>query len=578
MVKLNAWAWVLTRTLVLSLTLGLTLGMSLWPAGKVQAASPKAATRTPAVPLVQTASTWPKSVNAVVGHVLVLRLPQPVSRVVVGDPQVADYRLISRNELYVLGNSVGTTNLVLWQPGGQTVSLTVKVGADLAPLADSLKLALPLETDIQLMMASGSVVLSGTVTHIEAVDSAMSLAQAYARQLNRYLGGAAGSPVAAAGAAPAATAAAASASPAAGSGQGTQVINLLQVRDDQRLTPLSTSLRQALPLEQAIELKLASGSVVLGGSVSNTLAADAVLGLTEAYLRRSGGVTTGPSRIVNLLRVRDAQQVVLDVRIAEVSKSLLDKLGLKVQAAGGGDVRWNVLSSFLGGGNASAGLLFRNGNTINLDAEKRDGLVRILAEPTIVAMSGQEGSFLVGGKVFIPITQSSGAAGSAVTLQEREFGVGLKFVPTVLDGGRISLKVAPEVSEISRESVSAGTGDGSTLLPAFTTRRVSTTVQLQDGQSLVIGGLLRNNSSASSNAFPFLGELPIIGALFRSSQYAADLTELVVVVRASLVQATDAAPALPTDTVTTPSRPEFFMERRLQGRPPAGDAETQRAP
>jgi pilus assembly protein CpaC len=574
MAQLNTWARALTLTLTLS------VGMILWPAGWVQAASPKAATRAAPAPPAPAASAWPKSVNAVVGHVLVLRLPQPVSRVVVGDPQVADYRLISRNELYVLGNSVGTTNLVLWQPGGQTVSLTVKVGADLAPLADSLKLALPLETNIQLMMASGSVVLSGTVNNIEAVDSAMSLAQAYARQLNRYLGGAAGSPVAAAGAAPApaATAAAAAASPAAGSGQGTQVINLLQVRDDQRLTPLSTSLRQALPLEQAIELKLASGSVVLGGSVSNTLAADAVLGLTEAYLRRSGGVTAGPSRIVNLLRVRDAQQVVLDVRIAEVSKSLLDKLGLKVQAAGGGDVRWNVLSSFLGGGNASAGLLFRNGNTIDLDAEKRDGLVRILAEPTIVAMSGQEGSFLVGGKVFIPITQSSGAAGSAVTLQEREFGVGLKFVPTVLDGGRISLKVAPEVSEISRESVSNGSGDGSTLLPAFTTRRVSTTVQLQDGQSLVIGGLLRNNSSASSNAFPFLGELPIIGALFRSSQYAADLTELVVVVRASLVQATDAAPALPTDTVTTPSRPEFFMERRLQGRPPATDAETQRAP
>ena len=574
MTQLNTWALALTLTITLS------MGMSLWPASWVQAASPKAATRAAPVPPVPAASAWPKSVNAVLGHVLVLRLPQPVSRVVVGDPQVADYRLISRNELYVLGNSVGTTNLVLWQTGGQTVSLTVKVSADLAPLADSLKLALPLETDIQLMMASGSVVLSGTVNNIETVDSAMSLAQAYARQLNRYQGGAAGSPVAAAGAAPApaATAAAAAASPAAGSGQGTQVINLLQVRDDQRLTPLSTSLRQALPLEQAIELKLASGSVVLGGSVSNTLAADAVLGLTEAYLRRSGGVTAGPSRIVNMLRVRDAQQVMLDVRIAEVSKTLLDKLGLKVQAAGGGDVRWNVLSSFLGGGNASAGLLFRNGNTINLDAEKRDGLVRILAEPTIVAMSGQEGSFLVGGKVFIPITQSSGAAGSAVTLQEREFGVGLKFVPTVLDGGRISLKVAPEVSEISRESVSAGTGDGSTLLPAFTTRRVSTTVQLQDGQSLVIGGLLRNNSSASSNAFPFLGELPIIGALFRSSQYAADLTELVVVVRASLVQATEAAPALPTDTVTTPSRPEFFMERRLQGRQPASEAETQRAP
>jgi len=317
--------------------------------------------------------------------------------------------------------------------------------------------------------------------------------------------------------------------------------------------------------------------VVLGGSVSNTLAADAVLELTQAYLRRTSGVTAGPSRVINLLRVRDAQQVMLDVRIAEVSKSLLDKLGLKVQAGGGGDVRWNILSNFLGGGNAGAGLLFRNGNTVNLDAEKKDGLVRILAEPTIVAMSGQEGSFLVGGKVFIPVTQSAGTAGNAVTLQEREFGVGLKFLPTVLDGGRISLKVAPEVSEISRESVNAGSLDGTTLLPSFTTRRVSTTVQLQDGQSLVIGGLLRNSSSASSNAFPGLGELPVIGALFRSSQFAADLTELVVVVRASLVQATVAPPALPTDTVTMPTRPEFFLERRLQGRPPETELDKRRA-
>ena len=112
-----------TRARVLTLTLTLSLGMILWPAGWVQAASPKAATRAAPAPLAPAASAWPKSVNAVVGHVVVLRLPQPVSRVVVGDPQVADYRLISRNELYVLGNSVGTTNLVLWQPGGQTFRL-----------------------------------------------------------------------------------------------------------------------------------------------------------------------------------------------------------------------------------------------------------------------------------------------------------------------------------------------------------------------------------------------------------------------------------------------------------------------
>lgn len=196
MAQLNA------RTQALALTLAQIIAVSgsFWQTGLVQAASPEPARPAPSLPsapslqALPAAPDWPKSVNAVVGHVLVLRLPQPVSRVVVGDPQVADYRLISRNELYVLGNSLGTTNLVLWTPGGQTVSLTVKVGADLAPLADSLQLALPLETDIRLMMASGSVVLSGTVNNIEAVDSAMSLAQAYARQLNRYLGGAAGAP------------------------------------------------------------------------------------------------------------------------------------------------------------------------------------------------------------------------------------------------------------------------------------------------------------------------------------------------------------------------------------------------
>ena len=426
-------------------------------------------------------SQWQQSMNAVVGHVVVLTLPEAISRVVVGDPKVADYRLISRTELYVLGKSVGTTNFLLWRQTGPPVSLIVKVGADLDPLSESLKTALPHELDIELMMASGSVVLRGSVADVGAADAALQLAQAYTRQLNRYL---------------------------ASSGGGST-----------------------------------SGSTTTG----------------------SGGASS-QSQVVNLLRIRDAQQVMLDVRIAEVSKSLLDKLGLQV-TANGGDLRF--ASTFLGGGGATAGLLFSNGNGIKLEAEKQDGLVRILAEPTIVAMSGQEGSFLVGGKVYIPITQSVGTGGTAVTLQEREFGVGLKFVPTVLDGGRISLKVAPEVSEISKESVSASSPSGTTLLPAFTTRRVSTTVQLLDGQSLVIGGLVRNSTTANRNAYPILGEIPILGALFRSNQFVADLTELVVVVRARLVQATEAAPSLPTDSVLPPTRREFFLENRLQGSKPA---------
>ncbi len=439
-----------------------------------------AANAEPPRTLVAAQSQWPQTMNAVVGHVVVMTLPEAISRVVVGDPKVADYRLISRTELYVLGKSVGTTNFLLWPQSGPPVSLIVKVGADLDPLSESLKSALPHEQDIELKMASGSVVLSGSVADVGAADAALQLAQAYTRQLNRYL---------------------------------------------------------------------ASGG-----------------GMSQGGASTGSGSASSQSQVVNLLRIRDAQQVMLDVRIAEVSKSLLDKLGLQV-TANGGDIRF--ASTFLGGGGATAALLFSNGNGIRLEAEKQDGLVRILAEPTIVAMSGQEGSFLVGGKVYIPITQSVGTGGTAVTLQEREFGVGLKFVPTVLDGGRISLKVAPEVSEISKESVSTSSPSGTTLLPAFTTRRVSTTVQLLDGQSLVIGGLVRNSTTANRNAFPILGEIPILGALFRSNQFVADLTELVVVVRARLVQATESAPSLPTDSVLPPTRREFFLENRLQGAKPA---------
>jgi pilus assembly protein CpaC len=410
---------------------------------------------------------WPRTVRVVRDHGLVLALPGPVKRVAVGNPLVADFRLIAPNELYVLGKSLGTTNLLLWPQGAAPYSVPLNVYLDQAPLAESL--------------------------------------------------------------------------------------------------------RQALPQEKHIDLAMASNSVVLSGTVANTLSSEAALSLAEAFLRPGGAAPTAVgsnSRVINLLRVRDQQQVMLDVRIAEVSKSVLDKLGLSLQAGGGSDVRWNILSNFLGGGNGAASLLFRGGTTLNLEAEKQDGLVRILAEPTIVALSGQEGSFLVGGKVFIPVTQATGTAGSAVTLQEREYGVGLKFVPTVLDGGRIGLKVATEVSEISKESLTTSSGSGTSALPAFTTRRVATAVQLQDGQSLVIGGLVRNNGATTRNAFPLLADLPVLGALFRSTQFASDLTELVVVVRASLVKATDQPPGLPTDKVLLPSRDEVFWQDRLQGPAP----------
>lgn len=401
----------------------------------------------------------------VAGHVRVLSLPGPISRIVVGDPKVADYRLVSPTELYVVGKVAGTTNLVIWRGEGEPTTLRLSVTTDLAPLAESL--------------------------------------------------------------------------------------------------------RHNLPDEKAIDLRMASGRVVLSGSVSSPVAATAAHRLADAFMQpvQSAAGAATPSLVIDLLRVRDNQQVTLEVRIAEISRSVLDKLGLGAQASGDNG-RLRLGSSFLGGGGAAASVLFGGVNGLSLEAEARNGLVRILAEPTIVAMSGQEGSFLVGGKVFIPVVQAGAAASGTITLQEREFGVGLKFTPMVLDAGRISLKVTTEVSEISKEPMTLRSGTTASVLPAFTSRRVATSVLLTDGQSLVIGGLLRNSSTASINAFPLLGELPVIGALFRSTEFIADMTELVVVVRAKLVTPGDAQPPLPTDSVVPPTRTELFWERRLQGVPP----------
>jgi pilus assembly protein CpaC len=245
---------------------------------------------------------------------------------------------------------------------------------------------------------------------------------------------------------------------------------------------------------------------------------------------------------------------------------LLDKLGAQLSARGGsgGDLRWSILTGFLAGGAlgqpTAAGTFSLRG--FDIDAEKRNGLIKILAEPTIVAVSGHEGSFLAGGVIFLP---TPAALGQAPGLQEYPFGISLKFVPTVLDNGRISLRVAPEVSDVSSEGVTYSVGNTQLILPRINKRNVSTTVQLRDGQSLVIGGLLRNDITQSIKRFPVLGDVPVLGALFRSSQFIAEKTELVVIVSPSLVKPTDEPPALPTDNFTSPTPKEFFLDGRLEG-------------
>ena len=356
---------------------------------------------------------------------------------------------------------------------------------------------------------------------------------------------------------------------------------------------LQASLAALMPEQKDVRVSAAGDTLVVSGTVDDAQTAARVLELAAAFVRRpaqaleagkggAGGVPAsgmgtgmagtaapaGGARIVNFLNISAPQQVMLEVKIAEVSKSLLDKLEAGVTANfGGGGWSGTLTSNFLSG--TLKGLLNigrASGNHAGLAADKQEGLIRILAEPTVMAISGQEGSFLAGGKIFVPVAQDN----NKVTLDEKEFGVGLRFTPTVLAGGRINLRVAPEVSELSREGIgiSAAGFSGTSVLPLITTRRAATTVELFDGQSFAIGGLIKNNQTTNIHGLPVLGELPVLGALFRSTDFQQDRTELVFIVTPHLVKPLRADYKLPTDSLATPGRTDLFIGGRMEG-PPA---------
>lgn len=274
--------------------------------------------------------------------------------------------------------------------------------------------------------------------------------------------------------------------------------------------------------------------------------------------------------MVNLLQVAQGQQVMLEVKIAEVSKSLIDKLGASVairRTGNGGENVFSLLSDFLSKGGGLLEALNIGKTALNIDGQNDDGLVRVLAEPNIMAISGQSASFLSGGKIFIPVSQTpgTGTTGSVVTLEEKEFGIGVRFTPTVLDGARINLKLLSEVSELSQAgSPFTSVNDVVSILPSMTVRRADTTVQLNDGQSFVIAGLIKNNSSTAIKRFPGLGEVPVLGALFRSSEFQRDQTELLFVITPRLVRPLADVPILPTDNHIEPKPSDVLLHGRVE--------------
>lgn len=329
---------------------------------------------------------------------------------------------------------------------------------------------------------------------------------------------------------------------------------------------LQTKLVELMPDEKGIQVKSAENAVVLTGLVNDTANLDEAMRIATAY--------NDGKRVVNLLRVSAPQQVMLEVKIAEVSKNLLDRFDINVSRmfTSADGLTAKVLAGIFGGKSAlydrsHPGLPGVGETNIVIDAQRKDGLVRILAEPNIMAISGQQASFLSGGKIFIPVAQAAEAFGTRVTLQEKEFGVGLTFTPTVLNGTRINLKLVSEVSELSQTGSPFTTVGGVTsVLPSITTRRVDTTVQLNDGQSFAIAGLIRNNVTETLKKFPGLGEIPLLGMLFRSTEFQNDQTELIFIVTPRLAKPQATSPALPSDLHIAPKRPDALFWGNAEGK------------
>jgi pilus assembly protein CpaC len=352
-----------------------------------------------------------------------------------------------------------------------------------------------------------------------------------------------------------------------------QVIDVAVAVD---LGSLRDLFRQNFPGSK-IEPSVANGQIVLRGRVPSTVVAEQAVQLAQPFA----------PKVLNFLEVAGGQQVMLQVRFAEVSRSATNALGVNFGFTDGGaffgsnigQVSPLGIKEFLNDttglatpGPASSVTLFGRGllGQVAFDyyiqALRQNNLLRVLAEPTVTTMSGQEASFLAGGEFPIPVTQGggTGAGGTAVTVEYRTFGVKLNFVPLVLGDGRIRLKVTPEVSDLDFTTAVRFNGF---VIPGLSQRKLTTVVEMAEGQTLALAGLLNNNVSATKDVTPVLGDLPIVGALFRSVRYQRKETELVIIVTPRLAEAVNPAqvPPLPGEKWRHPTEGELFWDRDLGG-------------
>lgn len=342
-----------------------------------------------------------------------------------------------------------------------------------------------------------------------------------------------------------------------------RVLANLQISVKHNLSRLNRALRNLLP-DADIKLTSVDTSLVLSGSVETATEAEDARRLAQSMIAEN-------SQVLLKLDVTAPNQVHLRVRVAEVSRAVLKKLGIDWSAAfrSGGFLLGLATGNPFAAASAialPAGLnnnifsSFKNKNLdLNglVDALEDEGLISVLAQPNLTAMNGKTATFLAGGEFPIVVA----ADDNKVTVEFKEFGVSLAFTPTIIGRNRISLQVKPEVSQLTSNGAVQISGF---VIPALTTRRAETTVELGSGQSFAIAGLLQNDVTHNIDKFPGLGDLPLLGALFRSDQFKRNETELVIIVTPYLVRpVSEHKLAAPTDGLTPPTDRDRYLHGRM---------------
>ncbi|MFC3711964.1 type II and III secretion system protein family protein [Sphingoaurantiacus capsulatus] len=426
-----------------------------------------------------------------VGKGTLVRLPRAVTDVFVANDKIADVQVKSSTHIYVFGISGGETSLYATDAGGKVVySANVRVAQNIDQIKSMLGMTMPAAA-IEVTPMNGLVLLTGTVANPSEVEEATRLTQAFV-------------------------------------GEKTTVV---------------TKLKTAMPVQVNLQVKIAE--------VSRGLLKELGVNLLSRDIGSGFGFGISRGRNIGTIAPTDFS------RFPKVDASGLyglpaNSLSLPFDPATGQFLVGGTSYNFVNPATANttfnlAGKLFGLDLAAAIDALEQDGVVSVLAEPNLTALSGETASFLAGGEFPIPTLDTNGG----VDIQFKEYGVGLAFTPTVLDGNRISMRVRPEVSEL--------TDDGAVrlnnfVIPALTTRRAETTVELGSGQSFMIAGLLRNRTNTSTDKTPLLGDLPIIGALFKSDRFQRNETELVIVITPYLVKPMNAAQVrLPTDGYQAPT-------------------------